>query len=85
MQKLILFFLGIGVGIAFCYALRADRFFEKRFYKKLLFEIVETLCSICLYLGHGDPARRNRYSGHMIDHYAALKEFSQALKEYSNQ
>lgn len=42
-------------------------------------EILETLCTICLYLefdGHHD---RNRYAGFMRSHFMALKRLSEEL------
>ena len=54
-----------------------------RFYKALLIEIIETLCTICLYL------EKERYGGyigneesrHMRGHFTALKEFSEDLRK----
>ena len=53
-----------------------------RFYKALLVEIIETLCTICLYLEqegrytmHGNEASR-----HMRGHFIVLKGFSEDLR-----
>lgn len=52
-----------------------------RFYKALLREIIETLCTICLYLEKDGRYTHNEKSRHMISHFAALKEFSEKLRE----
>lgn len=49
-----------------------------RFYKALIIEIIETLCTICLYL-----ERDNRFNPeclHMRSHFIALKGFSERLR-----
>lgn len=51
-----------------------------RFYKMLIIEIVETLCSICLYLETDSLLRRNKHAMHMRQHYEALKDFSEELR-----
>ncbi len=53
-----------------------------RFYKALLVEIIETLCSICLYLEQEGryPMRGNEASRYMRGHFVALKEFSEDLR-----
>lgn len=50
-----------------------------RFYKELLIEIVETLCSICLYLER-DGRYCNQESRHMRGHFTALKRFSEDMR-----
>ena len=55
------------------------------FYKRLIVEIIETLCSICIVLG-----RNNRYAMPgtrelMEDHFRILKKFSAALREEINE
>lgn len=53
-----------------------------RFYKALLVEIIETLCSICLYLEA--DGRRNHIpaSGELMrDHFCMLKNFSKILRK----
>lgn len=49
------------------------------FYKALLVEIVETLCSICLYLESEGRMRRNPHSMHMQGHFRQLKDASRIL------
>lgn len=54
------------------------------FYKTLLHEVLETLCSICIVLG------RNRYATPrtrelMEGHFRVLKKFSAALREEINE
>ena len=52
-----------------------------KFYKALLIEIIETLCTICLYLeSEGRYSRNNEASRHMRGHFVALKEFSEDLR-----
>ena len=50
-----------------------------RFYKALIIEVIETLCSICLFL-----ERNARYSrmdaNHFRSHFNYLKQFSQELR-----
>ena len=77
MTATMLFLLGVLLGMAIGYAIHAKMV---RKYTPLLSEIVETLCTICLYLGHGDPGRRNRYSEYMIGHFDSLKRFSKVLR-----
>ena len=78
MTETLLFLLGVVLGTALGYAIHAEKV---RKYKPLLAEIVETLCTICLYLGHGDIGRRNRYSEYMLGHFDTLKGFSKVLRE----
>lgn len=52
-----------------------------RFYKQLLIEIIETLCSICLYLDHEGRVSHNKYGEFMHDHFSALKSYSEILRE----
>lgn len=78
MIETILFLLGVLLGTALGYAIHAEKV---RKYKPLLAEIVETLCTICLFLGHGDVGRRNRYSECMLSHFDVLKKFSKVLRE----
>lgn len=51
-----------------------------RFYKALLIEIIETLCTICLYLECDGRYTHNEESIHMRSHFKALKEFSEELR-----
>jgi hypothetical protein len=51
------------------------------FYKALLVEIVETLCSICLYLESDRVGRYNPHSIHMRDHFYELKKASKELRD----
>lgn len=52
-----------------------------RFYKKLLIEIIETLCTICLYLERDGKYTRNPESVNMISHFTELKQFSVELRK----
>lgn len=51
-----------------------------RFYKALLVEIIETLCSICLYMELEGRMRRNPQSMHMQGHFRQLKDASKVLR-----
>lgn len=53
-----------------------------KFYKALLVEIIETLCTICSYLENASSGyRRNiEVSRHMRGHFIALKGFSEDLR-----
>lgn len=53
-----------------------------KFYKALLIEIIETLCTICLYLEQEGryTMRGNEASRHMRGHFVALKGFSEDLR-----
>ena len=53
-----------------------------RFYKSLLIEIVETLCTICLYLDFEGRRTHNQYGIYMGAHFNALKEFSAEIRDY---
>jgi len=52
-----------------------------RFYKALLIEIIETLCTICLYLERNGRYTYNEESRYMRCHFTALKEFSEDLRK----
>lgn len=51
-----------------------------RFYKALLVEIIETLCTICLYLEREGRYAHNEMSQYMRSHFIALKGFSGELR-----
>lgn len=53
-----------------------------QFYKSLLIEIVETLCTICLYLDIEGRRNHNQYGIYMGAHFNALKEFSTEMHDY---
>lgn len=52
-----------------------------RFYKALLVEIIETLCTICLYLERDGRYTHNEASIHMHSHFTVLKGFSDDLRK----
>lgn len=52
-----------------------------KFYKKLLVEIIETLCSICLYLDSQGRREHNSNAEHMRDHFTVLKGYSKELRK----
>ena len=52
-----------------------------RFYKNLLVEILETLCSICLYLDNESRRGHNHYGLYMYGHFKNLKYFSEKLRK----
>ena len=51
-----------------------------KFYKELLIELIETLCSICLYLAQDGRYQHNRYAHFMSSHFEQLKGFSEELR-----
>lgn len=51
-----------------------------QFYKAILVEILETLCSICLYLETEGRYMHNPQREHMRSHFNMLKEFSAVLR-----
>lgn len=51
-----------------------------RFYKRLIVEIVETLCSICLYLEIEGRRNHNRMAEHFRSHFDVLKGFSEEMR-----
>ncbi len=48
--------------------------------KRMYVEVLETLCSICLYLESDSFRSKNRYGEFMRDHFQQLKELSQELR-----
>jgi len=52
-----------------------------RFYRVLLIEIIETLCTICLYLEIEGRRSHNRMAEHMRSHFECLKGFSEELRQ----
>lgn len=48
------------------------------FYRNLLIEIIETLCTICLFLE--GQRYRQPYPSHFRSHFEMLKRFSRELK-----
>lgn len=51
-----------------------------KFYKGLLIELIETLCSICRYLER-DSIINHNYGVSMRDHFHELKRYSQELRK----
>ena len=51
-----------------------------RFYKGLIIEIVETLCTICLYLERDGARSHNEYSKYMEGHFRALNMYSRTMR-----
>ena len=51
-----------------------------RFYRHLLVEIIETLCSICLYLESDSRYTHNPNGRYMCSHFERLKDFSKELR-----
>lgn len=51
-----------------------------RYYRAILIEIIETLCSICLYLEMDGRHTRNEEYIHMRSHFNMLKSFSTDLR-----
>ena len=56
-----------------------------KFYKDLLIELIETMCTICLYLEEdAHRARFSRYQPYFHGHFNRLKEFSEKLRGINN-
>lgn len=55
-----------------------------KFYKGLLFEITETLCSICLYLDSQGRREHNRNAGYMRGHFNELQKYACELEKDIN-
>lgn len=51
-----------------------------RFYKRLLIEVIETLCTICLYLEKDSVRSHNPYGQFMRSHVTNLKDFSREIR-----
>lgn len=52
-----------------------------RLYKDLLIELIETMCTICLYMEEdAQRFRFNRYQPYFHGHFNRLKEFSEKLR-----
>ena len=54
-----------------------------RFYKKLLIEIIETLCTICLFM-YTESRKlhcHNEYTTHFRGHFDELKYYSEKLRK----
>lgn len=49
--------------------------------RKIQMEILETLCTICLYLEFDGHYDRNRYAKYMQFHYTALKRLAEELRD----
>lgn len=48
--------------------------------KRIQHEILETLCTICLYLEYEGQYGKNRYAQYMQIHFAELKQLSEELR-----
>jgi hypothetical protein len=72
------------LGFACCWALSPmwedKRRISRCFKKMLAIEIIETLCSICLYLEFEGRRTRNRFAEHMHGHFVELKEASEIMR-----
>lgn len=51
-----------------------------KFYRAMIVEILETLCTICLYLECEGRRSHNQYTSHMRSHFDGLKGFSEELR-----
>lgn len=52
--------------------------------RRIQIEILETLCTICLYINYEGHYSRNRYSEFMQGHFRQLKGLSEELREKGN-
>lgn len=50
--------------------------------KQIKIEILETLCTICLWLERDGRYDRNPYSQYMDGHYQVLKDLSKELRNH---
>lgn len=48
--------------------------------RRIQIEILETLCTICLYLEHDGHHDRNPYTQYMGGHFRVLKDLSKELR-----
>lgn len=51
-----------------------------KFYKGLLIELIETLCTICLYLESDSRYTYNQHGVHFRSHFNELKYYSEVLR-----
>ena len=49
--------------------------------RRIQIEILETLCTICLWLERDGGYNRNPYSQYMNGHFRALKDLSKELRD----
>ena len=49
--------------------------------RRIQIEILETLCTICLYLRHDGHYDRNPYTQYMDSHFRCLKDLSEELRD----
>lgn len=54
-----------------------------KLYKEVVIEIIETLCTICLYLERDGRYTHNEESKHMYSHFNTLKSLSEKLRKES--
>ena len=57
---------------------KIKRYFELK--RRIQFEVLETLCTICLYMCHDGHYGRNPYARHMDSHFKSLKDLSTELR-----
>lgn len=55
-----------------------------KFYRALVVELIETLCSICLYLESDSRRNHNPCGMYMRSHFEELKSFSEELRKKDN-
>ena len=53
--------------------------------KRIQIEILETLCTICLYLECNGHRARNPYEQYMGSHFRVLKDLSKELRDQENE
>lgn len=56
-----------------------------KFYRALVVELIETLCSICLYLESDSRRNHNPCGMYMRSHFEELKSFSEELRKKERQ
>ena len=84
MGEILFYALLVVIGFAWGWIARIikeiDGIGKIKFYKSLLIEVVETLCSICLYLDRDGRCNHNDISRFMEGHFKVLKGFSEELR-----
>ena len=72
------------LGFACCWALSPmwedKRKISRSFKNRLVIEVIETLCSICLFMEFEGRRSRNRFAEHMGSHYEELKADSEIMR-----
>lgn len=63
---------------------RGNKMRKLKFYKSILVEILETLCTICLYMEIESRRNHNPYGVYFCGHFEELKKFSEKIRKGEN-